>query len=263
MYNAASAKYAGGTGVKNVAGLLDNITEFAKWNCQSASSNTYEFVNKGNKDKGVNPLLRKNASVGFACYAENTTVGGALSLYKRNSGSVVYFTGSAVCGHPDAYQERKQEPTCTKPGYTAGVYCPDCEEYISGHELIPATNHIDAYEEAGKAATCTATGYTDGVYCPDCEEYISGHDTVAATGHSYADGVCTACGHSQGEQIKGDMNCNGVVNVDDAIYLLQHVLMPTMFQVDQTADIDKNGSVNVDDAIYLLQHVLMPELFPL
>ena len=31
----------------------------------------------------------------------------------------------------------------------------------------------------------------------------------------------------------------------------------------QTADFDGNGQIDVDDAIYLLQHVLMPDLFPL
>ena len=53
------------------------------------------------------------------------------------------------------------------------------------------------------------------------------------------------------------------VDVEDAIYLLQSVLMPSMFPMEQEADFDDSGSTGVDDAIYLLQHVLMPELFPL
>jgi len=61
----------------------------------------------------------------------------------------------------------------------------------------------------------------------------------------------------------GELDGNGRVDVDDAIYLLQHVLMPQLFPVTQAADYDGNSDVNVDDAIYLLQHVLMPELFPL
>jgi len=225
MYNTAASKYAGGTGVKNVAGLLGSVTDFAKWTSQMASGNTYEFINKGNDDKAVNSLLRKNGSVGFACYAKNTTVGGALSLYKRISGTVLYFTGAAVCGHPDAYQEQEKAPTCTQAGYTAGVYCPDCEEYISGHEVLPAT------------------------------------------GHSYVDGICSGCGVSEDgtvvPQLKGDVDSNGVVNEDDAIYLLQHVLMPGVFPLSADADFDGSGAVNEDDAIYLLQHVLMPGVFPL
>ena len=61
----------------------------------------------------------------------------------------------------------------------------------------------------------------------------------------------------------GDVDGVEGVNVDDAIYLLQHVLMPNLFQIAQPADYDGSGAVDVDDAIYLLQHVLMPNLFPL
>jgi len=98
IYNASTGKYAGGTGVKNTAKLLDSVDDFAKWT--ATGNGTYEFVNLGNDAKGVNPLLRRNGDVGFACYAKNTTVGGALTLYKRVSGTVYYFTStSSVCAH--------------------------------------------------------------------------------------------------------------------------------------------------------------------
>lgn len=61
----------------------------------------------------------------------------------------------------------------------------------------------------------------------------------------------------------GDLTGDGSVNEDDAIYLLQYVLMPDMFPVAQAVDYTKDGKVTEDDAIYLLQHVLMPEYFPL
>ena len=61
----------------------------------------------------------------------------------------------------------------------------------------------------------------------------------------------------------GNVDGNAYLNENDAIYLLQHVLMPDLFQINQDADFDKNGTVNEDDAIYLLQHILMPNLFPL
>lgn len=65
------------------------------------------------------------------------------------------------------------------------------------------------------------------------------------------------------KELVGDLDGMNDVSEDDAIYLLQHVLMSDMFPVDQDVDFDKNGTVNEDDAIYLLQHVLMPETFPL
>ena len=66
-----------------------------------------------------------------------------------------------------------------------------------------------------------------------------------------------------GDPVLGDLDRNGLVNEDDAIYLLQHVLMPQQFPVWQSVDWDRNGAVNEDDAIYLLQHILMPAVFPL
>ena len=61
----------------------------------------------------------------------------------------------------------------------------------------------------------------------------------------------------------GDLDGNGIVDEDDVIYLLQHLLMPEDFVVEQPVDYDKSGSIDEDDVIYLLQHLLMPEDFPL
>jgi GH24 family phage-related lysozyme (muramidase) len=60
-----------------------------------------------------------------------------------------------------------------------------------------------------------------------------------------------------------DINGDGIPNEDDAIYLLQSVLMPNLFPIEQTCDYDGNKIVDVEDAIYLLQHILMPNVFPL
>ena len=54
---------------------------------------------------------------------------------------------------------------------------------------------------------------------------------------------------------QGDLNKDGVVDEDDAIYLLRHALMGDAYPVDQDADLDKNGIVDEDDAIYLLRAV--------
>ena len=61
----------------------------------------------------------------------------------------------------------------------------------------------------------------------------------------------------------GDLNKDGAVDEDDAIYLLRHVLLGDSYPVDQDADYDKNGIVDEDDAIYLLRHVANPVNYPL
>ena len=61
----------------------------------------------------------------------------------------------------------------------------------------------------------------------------------------------------------GNLNSDEIINEDDAIYLLRHVLLPTKYEVDQPVDYNNDGKVNEDDAIYLLRHVLLPEKYPL
>jgi len=94
LYNADAAVYAAGNGTKNKGALITSITDYAKWT--ATGDGTYEFVNVGNKAKSVNANLRRNDTYGYACYS--TTTGGALSLYKRASGTV-YYTTAAVCDH--------------------------------------------------------------------------------------------------------------------------------------------------------------------
>lgn len=84
IYNAAAVKYAGSTGSKNQATLLDNAsTDNALWTV--TGNETYEFENKARAAAGSDPnnkWLRNNGTYGFACYASGT--GGELSLYKLN-----------------------------------------------------------------------------------------------------------------------------------------------------------------------------------
>lgn len=63
--------------------------------------------------------------------------------------------------------------------------------------------------------------------------------------------------------LKGDVDGNRQVDEDDAIYLLQHVLMAEDFPVTQPVDYSGDGRVDETDAIHLLQYVLMPGSFPI
>ncbi|MGN1473236.1 MAG: leucine-rich repeat protein, partial [Eubacteriales bacterium] len=63
--------------------------------------------------------------------------------------------------------------------------------------------------------------------------------------------------------VRGDMNNDSKVDVDDALYLLRHTLMPNKYPINQPCDLDGNGTVDVNDAIYLLLHTLLPDHYPL
>ncbi len=80
IYNEEADAYAASTGTKNKAQMLgDDTDDKALWTVSGTTA--YEFINKANKEAGVNCNLRNNGTYGFACYSDQT--GGALSLYKK------------------------------------------------------------------------------------------------------------------------------------------------------------------------------------
>lgn len=84
--------------------------------------------------------------------------------------------------------------------------------------------------DAAIAPTCTDAGKTEGSHCSICNTVIVAQEVVAATGHKYTNGKCEYCGHStSGTVLLGDMDGNGKVNSDDAIYLLRHTMEPEKY----------------------------------
>ena len=63
--------------------------------------------------------------------------------------------------------------------------------------------------------------------------------------------------------LRGDVNGDGLVDSNDAIYLLYYTLLPERYEINQNGDFDGNSLVNSDDAIYLLYFTLLPERYPL
>ena len=57
--------------------------------------------------------------------------------------------------------------------------------------------------------------------------------------------------------VLGDVNNDGMVNTNDAIYLLRHTLSPLKYPLSQSGNINGTDGVNSDDAIYLLRHTLL------
>lgn len=66
-----------------------------------------------------------------------------------------------------------------------------------------------------------------------------------------------------GEIPAGDLNIDGIVDMDDAVHLLFNLNFDLAYPVDQPADFDNSGEVDTDDAIYLLFHINFPEAYPL
>ncbi len=196
LYNEETASYAGGTGSKNKAGLLNAVTDYAKWSV--SGSPVYTFVNLGNHNKGVNDTLIRNADFGYACYSNGYKPG--VNLYKSVSGTVYYSTATQPCDHANAQPVPGQEPGCTQIGYTAGIYCNDCSSYISGHEPLAALGH--SYHTVVTEPTATEQGYTT-YTCEICGDTKVG-DYTEPLGETYT----VSFSVPEGVEYVSDMACN-------------------------------------------------------
>ena len=100
---------------------------------------------------------------------------------------------TVTCPHTDTKNVPEVPADCDEGGYTAGVWCNDCETYISGHEPIPATgNHTDAdgqweSNEVNHFRTCACGHFFD----------TAAHGGGTATCKEKAQ--CSVCGTEYGQ----------------------------------------------------------------
>ncbi len=141
-------------------------------------------------------LVLMLSCIGFGCFAEGECVHAdtvTVLMQEPDCNSVGYTEGvycndcdSFISGHeeiPSSHKEvpfRRVEPTCVEVGYTEGVYCTACESFVSGHEEIPLADHTRENRE-GTEPTCNEVGYTEGVFCVVCESWLSGHVELPAS----------------------------------------------------------------------------------
>jgi len=133
-------------------------------------------------------------------------------------------------------------PNCTEKGYT--TYTCECGESYVG-DYLDALGHKFGQYISNDDATVTSDGTKTAV----CErDGCKTTDTVPDVGTKL---------------LLGDMNNDKLLDTDDAIYLLRHILMPDSYHVKQSANVNGDDVTDTDDAIYLLRHVLLPNSYPL
>ena len=89
-------------------------------------------------------------------------------------------------------------------------------------------------------------------------------DDNAITANTVVEGDIVAT--AKFSRIVGDVNCDGVKDSKDAIYLLNHCALPDLYPVDDyagTLDMNGDGVVSSQDAIFLLNSIAIPALYSL
>lgn len=128
-------------------------------------------------------------------------------------------------GEHDMQAHTAVAPTCTEAGNIDYYYCTKCKtnfsdvagtKKIEGEVTIPATGHTKE-AHAAEEASCLAAGHAAYVYCTTCKKYFT--DDTCATETTYAaiygsnevaahnfgtDGVCTVCGATKKNLVKGE-----------------------------------------------------------
>lgn len=142
------------------------------------------------------------------------------------------FNFNELCRHENTKEVAEQPATCTKNGFTAGVYCNDCKTWLSGHDVIPATGHKWNEGKVTKAPTCTDNGI-----------------------FTY---TCKVCGETKTESIPyiGDISGDGKITSEDARFALRtSVNLEKLSKIQfASADTNKDGKISADDARFILRY---------
>ena len=179
---------------------------------------------------------------------------------------VVYEATIKVIHKCIGVKQDGQEPTCTVAGWLDYYKCNTCNKLYSdadcqneinlttwknGDGKIPATNHdwttIDpTYTNNGDNHTVK---YVCGNDAKHTKEEIEEHD--------FSKGDCV-CGAAK-PGMKGDVDKDGNVDMDDVVALMSHVLSDVII-TDQVAlgngEVTNDTNLNMDDVVKLMRYVL-------
>ena len=141
MYNAAVGKYAAGTTNNNQGTLVDDVTDYARWDITYSYSN-YSVVCYG-RNSSSNKYLRRNGDYGWGTYANST--GNVPTFYKKVvANQVAQPTFSVAAG--TYYETKNVELSCVTDGATI---------YYTTDGTTPSSSNGTEYTTAISVSTTT------------------------------------------------------------------------------------------------------------
>ena len=171
-----------------------------------------------------------------------TTEGNAAHTPNADDGDCTTDITCSICGTVTTEGNAAHTPNADDGDCTTDITCSICGTVTTEGNAA----HTSSYVDNG-----------DGTH-----DYVCTCGTVEIDNeeHTYTDGTC-ACGAEEpvATGLKGDVTLDGVVDMDDAVALMQHVLKAELI-TDATAlangEVTNDTELDMDDAVKLMQYVL-------
>ena len=187
IYNSEAGEYLASTGAKNKAQLLDDESDDKSLWSVEADGGKFDFTNKKNTANGVNAILRKNTTYGFACYGSGT--GGKLSLYRLNDIGAYLSSATAVATLTDdilrlgsSVQEsvwNSVVATGEITDYGVMIYKTDSEAKITSDTPVEDAYRAGVVQPAiARKGNGTAPSLTNGTYVFTARVRVSNPNTI-------------------------------------------------------------------------------------
>ena len=186
-----------------------------------------------------------------------------------------------LCGHTEHAEhmyDSEYDLVCDECGYQRECYHPETYVVVVDGSYHAHVCNVCGYEEAeahtyddGYDLVCDTCGYER--ECPHTDTYVEMRDDTCHAHickncgfekieeHVYGDEFnvyCKECGYMNA--LKGDVDNDGDVDSDDAVYLVYNVFFGSEdYPVAQILDFDGDGQETTDDAIYLLYFIYFGE----
>ncbi len=227
--------------------LADDFLKNATWHYNSNMPSPYTVTYDANGGIGAPTAQTKIRGVDLTLSSVKPNKNYKIT-YNANGGTVSKTSKSVSCTFKSWNSLKNGSGTSYSSG---GVFTENASATLYAQWTNP---------KVGTLATPTRDGYAfDGWFtAAEGGNQVTSSSVVSANTTLYAHWT-----KINTNNLRGDLDDDGKVTDDDAIFLLFHTFFPENYPISQDADFNKDGKVDDDDAIYLLFYVFFPEVYPL